>query len=49
MYLHVQLSDVSPSVKNAGGIVSLNSVCREILSSFTIDSYDKVRGWNKAQ
>ena len=29
--------------------VSLNSVLREILSSFIIDSYDKVRGGNKAQ
>jgi hypothetical protein len=32
-----------------GACVSLNSVHREILSSFTIDSYDKVRGPNKAQ
>ena len=32
-----------------GACVSLNSVRREILSSFTIDSYDKVQGRNKAQ
>ena len=32
-----------------GACVSLNSVRREILSSFTIDSYDKVRETNKAQ
>jgi hypothetical protein len=30
-------------------IASLNSVRHEILSSFIIDSYDKVRGRNKAQ
>jgi len=29
--------------------VTLNSVRREIVSAFTIVSYDKVRGWNKAQ
>ena len=29
--------------------VSLNNVRRELLSSFTIDSYDRVRGRNKTQ
>ena len=35
--------------KGIGVTVTLNSVRPEIVSALTIDSYDKVRGRNKAQ
>ena len=41
--------DMTKYKMSLGACVSLNSVRREILSSFTIDSYDKVRETNKAQ
>jgi hypothetical protein len=41
--------DMTKYKMQLGACVSLNSVRREILSSFTIDSYDKVRETNKEQ